>query len=138
MSARELIGYLVFVGFAILASVPSIIAQFVFLRRQKKMFQDSPFFASWKRLQSELADTLHHPHPEAQETDHLLEELETVTLAGVSGISTVDRARLIELLKERAADTEESSSERTRAELLLIAMRRVEQDDKNITLSHDG
>ena len=130
MTFHEFLVYsLWFIPFALLMAVPSIVAQFVFLRRQKKIYQDSPFFSSWKRLQTELADTLHHPHIGAEEVDSLLEKLETFTTVGLSTISNGDRKRLMVLLQERANDPTQTSSERTRAELLLITMQKVKHDE---------
>jgi hypothetical protein len=117
-----------FAAFSILMAIPSIITHILIYRRQRNMLATSPFFTSWVRLQSELADTLHHPHPEAQEMDSLLEELEKVTTFGVSTITTEDRTRLTALLRERMDDPNQTESERTRAELLLFAMRRVQQE----------
>jgi hypothetical protein len=118
-----------FTAFAVLMAIPSVITHILIYRRQRQMLATSPFFTSWARLQSELADTLHHPHPESQETDLLLEKLEKVTTFGVSTISVEDRSRLTALLRERMDDPAQTESERTRAELLLFAMRRVQQEN---------
>jgi hypothetical protein len=117
-----------FAAFAVLMAIPSVVTHILIYRRQRQMLETSPFFTSWVRLQSELADTLHHPHPEAREMDSLLEELEKVTTLGVSAITTEDRTRLTTLLRERMDDPGQTESERTRAELLLFAMRRVQQE----------
>jgi hypothetical protein len=120
-------------------AIATIVMQVIFLaiiiymlRKQSQMYKKSPFFASWNRLQTELADTLHHPHIEAQEMDGLLEKLEVFTTAGLSTISKEDRARLIVLLNERVNDRDQTDSERTRAELLLFAMKRVEEEQAEL------
>jgi hypothetical protein len=76
--------------------------------------QYSPF---WRVFQTEVADTLHHPHPESRELDGLLEKLEALTM------TDSERDRLVQLLREIADDP--NSEERSRAEFLLFAMPRV-------------
>jgi len=75
----------------------------------------------WTILQTQMADSLHHPHPESRELDRLLEKLENRP----TNLLTDERARLEELLREKAADLNESKDERNRAEFLLFAMREV-------------
>jgi hypothetical protein len=73
----------------------------------------------WSALQKEIADTLHHPHPESRELDKLLEDLEHLRLTPEKTI------RLKILLREKADDTNEDADERRRAELLLFVMSKV-------------
>ena len=113
-----------FVLLATVAGLPGAFVQaymyFLERRRQRK----SLLWQAWAALQTELSQTLHHPHPEAREMDSLLEKLETFTLAGVSAISHADRVRLTKLLREKVDDPNQEKEERIRAEFLLFAMPR--------------
>ena len=120
------------ITFALLMAVPSVVTQIILARRQRKLLAATPFFATWSKVQEELVDKLHHPHIEAQETDGLLEKLEQLTTAGVSSISVVDRKRLNVLLHERMSDPNQTESERTRAELLIFVMKRVQSDQQKL------
>ena len=73
----------------------------------------------WEVLQTKMAESLHHPHPESLELDKLLEELENLTL------TPERRHRLEELLRHKASNDRETKDERNRAEFLLLAMREV-------------
>jgi hypothetical protein len=81
----------------------------------RKRMSVAPF---WEILQTQMADALHHPHPESRELDHLLEKLENKP----TDILPRERDRLETLLREKAADPNESKEERNSAEFLLIAM----------------
>jgi len=110
--------------------IPSALIQLYLYKRERRLIKNSPLWSAWSDLQKELATTLHHPHPEAKELDHLLERLETFTVAGISTISPTDRRRLIQLLREKIDDPKQSKPEKLRAEFLLFAMPRAEQERK--------
>lgn len=75
--------------------------------------QMTPF---WATLQTKLADALHHPHPESQESDRLLEKLEKLT------ITAEERDRLRILLTEVIENPTVLVEEKAKAQLLLVAM----------------
>jgi hypothetical protein len=83
--------------------------------------QMTPF---WGAFQKEVAAALHHPHPESQELDSLLELLEKREL------SHIQRDRLTALLRQKADDKNQSEKERTRAQLLMVAMPLVVKEEK--------
>jgi hypothetical protein len=113
-----LLGLLTTVFMALLAVAWKIQARLSILETQV-----SPL---WSALQKEVADTLHHPHPESAELDGLLEDLEALRL------DAVKTARLNTLLREKVDDKTQSEDERKRAELLLFIMSRVikEREEK--------
>lgn len=111
--------------------IPSALLQLYLYKRERRLVRQSPLWSAWSELQRELADTLHHPHPESREMDKLLEKLETFTVSGISLISPVDRSRLIELLREKVDDPKQEKSEKLRAEFLLLAMPRAERERKS-------
>ncbi len=78
----------------------------------------------WSSLQKEVADALHHPHPESQEMDKLLEKLEALV------ITAEERSQLEKLLHRISRDTLQSEGERRRAELLLFLMPRVVRESQ--------
>ncbi len=85
----------------------------ILLRKAHHAVTYKPF---WKVFQSGVADSLHHPHPESEELDRLLEQLENLT------IDQWGTARLKVMLREKASDTKETPEERNRAEFLLFAL----------------
>jgi hypothetical protein len=116
--------------FAICVGLPGAAIQYWMGRRQLKRLQSAPLLSAWTELQRELAETLHHPHPEAQEMDKLLVKLQGLTSAGLSEISDPDRSRLRELLRERVDDPKQSKDERLRSEFLLFAMPRAQKQQE--------
>ncbi len=85
----------------------------ILLRKAHHAVTYKPF---WKVFQSGVADSLHHPHPESEELDNLLEKLENLT------IDQWGTDRLKMLLRHKAQDTKQSPEERNRAEFLLFAL----------------
>ena len=85
----------------------------------------------WQILQDRMVNLIHHPHPESQELDKLLEKLESDphNKSG-RGLSGKDRDRLVTLLEEKAKDPAMSKAERNDAEFLMIAMREVVKENK--------
>lgn len=75
--------------------------------------QMTPF---WGALQSKVLKSLHHPHPESQPLDRLLEGLEGGTL------SLAKQLELEELLRSKRDDAGETDGERERAATLLRVM----------------
>ena len=104
----------------ILQTVILIVMAWMLIASRKRM-SVAPF---WEVLQTQMADSLHHPHPESRELDKLLEELEALTL------TPGRRLKLESLLRQKAADTKEGKDERNRAEFLLFAMREVVSSKK--------
>ena len=122
-----------FAVLVLVAGVPGALLQLYLLylyRREKQEQRTSPVWSAWSELQNELADTLHHPHPEAREMDKLLERLQTFTIAGLSEITDEDRSRLRVLLRERVDDTTQTKGERVRSEFLLFAMPRAAMEQE--------
>ena len=117
---------------AVCAGIPAAVMHFLIYRRERKRLSGSPLWSAWASLQKELADTLHHPHPESKEMDKLLEKLETFASTGLSEISNPDRARLTNLLRERVDDPKQTQAERVRAEFLLFAMPRARKEQEDI------
>jgi hypothetical protein len=113
-----------FVCLAAIAGVPGALVQVWLYMLERRRQKKSLLWQAWASLQAELAQTLHHPHPESQEMDRLLERLQDFTLAGVSSISEVDRIRLTQLLRDKVDDPNQKKEERVRAEFLLFAMPR--------------
>jgi hypothetical protein len=123
----KILEYLVF-GIAL--GVPSAAIQWYLYKRERRLIKKSPLWSAWSDLQRELASTLHKPHPESQELDRLLEKLETFTAAGVSTISDEDRHKLTLLLIRKKDDHKQPKADRLRAEFLLIAMPRAQQEGR--------
>lgn len=113
-----------FIILALLVGLPGALLQLVLYKRERNRQKKSSLWMAWAALQSELAETLHHPHPESREMDKLLEKLATFTVTGLSEISEEDRARLTVLLREKVDDPNQRKEERIRAEFLLFAMPR--------------
>ena len=107
-----------FIVSILLAQTVILIAMWVMLAKSRKRMSVAPF---WEILQTQMADALHHPHPESRELDRLLEKLENKP----TDIKDYERLRLEELLREKAQDTTQAKDERNRAEFLLFAMREV-------------
>jgi hypothetical protein len=108
--------------------LPGIIVQIFIYHRERKKLHVSPLYLAWSMLQSELANTLHRPHPESKELDGLLEKLETFAASGVSTISEDDRMKLTELLRQKVDDRNQPEIDRRRAEFLLLAMPRAQDE----------
>jgi hypothetical protein len=119
-----------FVLMAIAVGIPGAILQLYLYWRERKRQTKSSLWQAWSALQAELAETLHHPHPESAEMDKLLEKLAKFTVTGISQISNTDRARLTELLREKVDDPTQKKEERIRAEFLLFAMPRAKSAHK--------
>jgi len=113
-----------FILLAIVAGLPGAAVQIFLYQRERRRQKQSMLWQAWAALQVELAETLHHPHPESQELDRLLEKLATFTVTGLSTISDRDRIRLTSLLREKVDDQNQTKEERIRAEFLLFAMPR--------------
>ncbi len=122
---------LLVMALAFVGGLPAAALQFYFHHRDYKLM-NSPIWSAWSKLQKELADTLHHPHPESAEMDKLLEKLETFAVTGISEISDQDRARLTKLLRERVDDENQTQAERIRAEFLLFAMPRARKEQEDL------
>lgn len=75
--------------------------------------QMGPF---WVALQSQLTNAMHRPHPEAQELDDLLEQLEA------DAISDEARGRLREILAAKVKNPLESEADKAQASALLTVM----------------
>lgn len=75
----------------------------------------------WAKVQKSISSDLHQPHAKYAETDHLLEQLEALT------ISPGGRIRLKELLEERSKDmsSDVTESERKSAEIMSVVMDKV-------------
>jgi len=93
------------------------------LLRNIHKWNNAPF---WQSFQTIMAKALHHPHPESQELDHLLERLESLD------IDDNGTERLELLLREKIADEKQSIEERNQAELLLIVMPMVVKERRKI------
>lgn len=119
---------------AIAVGLPGAALQLLLHNLEKRRQKKSSLWMAWAALQTELAETLHHPHPESQEMDKLLEKLETFTLSGVSSINENDRNRLTVLLREKIDDPKQKKEERLRAEFLLMAMPRAKKKPDSSTL----
>lgn len=117
-----------FLVFGLAIGVPGALLQYYLIKRERRRITNSPLWSAWSALQSELARTLHQPHPEARELDGLLEKLETFTVAGMSTISSHDRTRLTVLLREKVDDPKQTKPEKMRAEFMLLAMPRAEEE----------
>jgi hypothetical protein len=115
---------------AIIAGSPNALVRLYIYRRELNRRKESPMWSAWELLQNELAKTLHHPHPEAQEMDGLLIKLQGLTEAGLSQISDLDRTRLTVLLREKVDDPSQTKDERLRAQFLLFAMPRAQEQQK--------
>jgi len=115
-----------FIALGVGIGLPGIIVQIYLYQRERKKMKVSPIYLAWSMLQSELANTLHKPHPESRELDGLLEKLETFAASGVSTISQEDRTKLTILLREKVDDRDQPEIDRRRAEFLLLAMPRAE------------
>jgi hypothetical protein len=72
----------------------------------------------WATVQTKLVKVLHHPHPESEPLDYLLEQMEK--LGG--DMSPANRAELERLLSVKRDDPNESEGERERAKTLLTVM----------------
>lgn len=110
-----------FIILSLLVGLPSALVQ---LYLSTRFSRKSPLWKTWEALQAELSETLHHPHPESQEMDKLLEKLVIFTGSGLSSISDEDRKRLTELLRQKVDDPKQEKAERMRAEFLLLVMPR--------------
>ncbi len=97
----------------------------ILLRKAHNAIAYKPF---WKVFQSGVADSLHHPHPESEELDSLLEKLENLT------IDQWGTDRLKVLLREKAQDARQTPEERNRAEFLLFALPMVVREREIIEL----
>lgn len=75
--------------------------------------QVTPF---WGAIQKQVADALHHPHPEAAPVDELLEKLEALT------ITPDERSDLKNLLQGVVDDPDSPEEDRHRAAILLLTM----------------
>ena len=106
--------------------LPSVALQMYLYQRDRK--RKSQLWSTWAELQSELAKVLHKPHPENQPLDRLLEKLETFTAAGISTITSDDRNKLTIMLRQKMDDPATPKIDRSRAEFLLMAMPRAEQE----------
>jgi hypothetical protein len=121
---------LIYTSVAVTALVVIVLRAGVIYRREKKMIRDSPLFSAWSGLQTELVKTLHHPHPESQPMDRMLEKLETFTVSGLSEISDIDRRTLTGMLRKVADDPSKSEVERHRAQFLLFAMPQAQREQE--------
>lgn len=72
----------------------------------------------WAVLQRHVSNALHHPHPESQVLDRLIEKLESLE------ITDEETRELEDLLKAKVEDVNEADNERERASLLLFVMPR--------------
>lgn len=73
----------------------------------------------WAKLQSDVANTLHQPHPEYAEMDDYYEKLENLT------ITAEERVRFTALLEQSENDPEVSDDFKARVKILRIAIPRV-------------
>jgi hypothetical protein len=110
-AAPWLLGALVTISLAILGLLWKIQGRISILETQV-----TPL---WAILQKEVADSLHHPHPESERMDYLLEKLEQLS------ITPEETAELKALARAKADDPNQSPIERERAETLLFIMPKV-------------
>lgn len=82
---------------------------------------NNPF---WATFQTQIVDTLHHPHLASYEMDQLLEKLEKLTITDDERLDLEGRLREISL-------SHQDLKERERAELLLFTMPRVLRESVN-------
>jgi hypothetical protein len=68
----------------------------------------------WARVQSQIANELHHPNLRYAEMDKLLEKLESLD------ITSEERARLKELLLQRSVDTHSDIDDDQRSSALIM------------------
>jgi hypothetical protein len=69
----------------------------------------------WARVQAQISNDLHHPHPRYKEMDRLLEKLESLEIV------PAERARLRQLLLERSKDMHpDITDEQRRSALIMI------------------
>lgn len=84
--------------------------------------------APYRRLQSELANELHHPDPNYARSDYLLEQLNS----DPPKITVPERDELKEYLKTTASNRSDTGSARSTASALLAIMPRVIEEAKEI------
>jgi hypothetical protein len=130
MTQTSLTIYIVAALIALLVSVPGVVTQIWLYNKEKARQRASPLFSAWSELQTELAKTLHHPHPESAPMDKLLEKLETFTVVGLSEITDDERRALIGMLRKIADDKNQKDSERQRAQFLLFAMPHAQKEQE--------
>jgi len=112
------------IGLAI--GLPGAMLQLWLYRRDRH--RKSQLWSTWSELQAELARVLHRPHVADEPMDKLLEALETFTASGISTISRDDRAKLTIMLRQKMDDPLTPKIDRSRAEFLLMAMPRAEEE----------
>ena len=121
---------LIVAGFSV--TLASVFAMFVRISNRMRDFEtlvtqlDTKVSPLWARVQTVIAQDLHHPLKQFAEMDKLLEELESLI------ISEEGRNRLKVLLIERSVDMDPiiTNSQRESAKLMIHVMDKVVQESR--------